>query len=145
MERYILSKPYNMIHLCIHQYNEYIIKGVAYNNTVSESIPFHDINNLILQMDFIFDRNGNPQASRQTRSFQSDSEGYSYQNKPRMCCPYEDLLQYQGDIITLDIIVLSRRQSSWQGKIFYGQKEIDFQSALEMIKFINQLIDSHND
>ena len=133
-----------MIHLCIDEYKDFIINGVAYNITEEEKIVFHDIHDLIIKMDRIFDRNGNPQASRKIRTFQAeDDKLYSYQNTPHMYCTYEDVIKHKGKIITLDIVVLSRRQSSWQGKVFYNDEIIDFKNALQMINIILEILNGH--
>lgn len=143
IETYMRSKPFNMIHLCIDEYKDFIIKGVAYNTTENEKIVFHDIQKLIIKMDQIFDRNGNPQAAREMRTFQSEDEFFSYQNAPHMYTTYEDVIKHRGKIITLDIVVLSRRQSSWQGKVFYDNEELEFKNALQMIKIIVKLLNDH--
>ena len=41
-----------------------------------------------------------------------------------------------------DIVVKSRRQATWQGSLFFDNQEIEFQDVLEMIKIIDQKIDS---
>ena len=69
MDKYIRSMSFNMIHLCIDDYENYKIKGRAYNNTRQEVICFNDIDDIFIQFDRIFDDNGQPQASQSSRSF----------------------------------------------------------------------------
>ncbi|MBM6930856.1 hypothetical protein H5999_07300 [[Clostridium] spiroforme] len=69
MDKYIRSMPFNMMHLCIDDYIDYQIIGSLYN-TSSEMMKFSDISDIILEMEHIFNRNGNPQSSQLTRSFQ---------------------------------------------------------------------------
>lgn len=73
MERYIKSTSHNMIHLCVDKVQDYQIQGVVYNNTLEEPFQFTDIHNLVLNIDKIFDQNGNPQSSQIKRSFQNKS------------------------------------------------------------------------
>ena len=50
--------------------------------------------------------------SQLTRSFQKQEPAGIYQNKPILKWPYEELLVHQGKLLTLDIVVKSRRQPS---------------------------------
>ena len=142
MDKYIRSMPFNMMHLCIDDYIDYQIIGSLYN-TSSEMMKFSDISDIILEMEHIFNRNGNPQSSQLTRSFQKQEPAGIYQNKPILKWSYEELLVHQGKLLTLDIVVKSRRQSSWQGIIFYENQEIEFPTILDMIKSITHILNKH--
>lgn len=143
MDRYIRSMPFNMIHLCIDDYKDYQITGSFYTTSTTSEIQFSDINDIILEMDKIFNKNGNPQSSQITRSFHKQENIAVYQNKPQLLCQYEDILIHQGKLLTIDIVVKSRRQSSWQGIIFFQDQEIRFSTILDMIKSITIILEKH--
>lgn len=134
MDNYINNMPFVMIHLCIDEVDNYQIKGTAYNNTVEEPIVFQDIHDMILKVDKIFDKNGNPQSSRMKRSFQKEEKESSYQVNPKTYCEYTDYLDKKGKINTFDILVQSRRHSTWQGSLFYQEQEEKFENILELLK-----------
>lgn len=140
MERYIRSMPFNMIHLCIDEYKDFHMSGKAYNNTLNQPISFVDIHDMVLSIDEIFNKNGNPQSSQEKRSFQKKKEFYPYQPRPKMNCPYEDYLSIHGDVATFDIVIKSRRQSSWQGIVYYQDYKEEFENVLELIKKITDFL-----
>lgn len=142
MIKYTKSIPFNMIHVCIDEYDHFQMKGHAYNNTISSAIEFSDIHEIILRLEEVFNRNGNPLSSHLSRSFSDQEEIGRYQNKPEVLCDYETFFQYKGKIMDFDIVVKSRRQATWQGSLFFDNQEIEFQDVLEMIKIIDQKIDS---
>ena len=136
MNRYVRSIPFNMIHVCIDDYNGYQIGGRAYNNTIESPILFSDIQDLILKMDDIFNRNGNPQSSQVKRTFQGKTPTYGYQNKPKVLNDFEQFLKIHGKILDIDVVVKSRGKSTWQGSVLYQNEEIQFQTLLDFIKII---------
>lgn len=140
MEKYIKSSPYNMIHLCINGVKDFQISGLAYNTTIQDPIQFSDIHDMILSFDKIFDMNGNPQSSHIKRSFQKEEKPSKFQIKPQTVCNYENYLDKKGSIATLDIIVRSRLQSTWQGIIFYQDEVIVFENLLDFIRKISFLL-----
>lgn len=143
MDKYIKSMPFNMMHLCIDEYQNYQIRGTLYNTSTASGTEFNDINEVILKMDEIFNRNGNPQSSSIRRSFRNNETTAVYQNKPILLCQYEDIMKHQGQYFTMDIVVKSRRQSSWQGIIFFQDCEIIFSTILDMVKHIETILNKH--
>lgn len=134
MDRYMNSHSFNMVHLCINEYNGYNISGEAYNNTIKNRIVFSDIKDLILKIDMIFDNNGNPISSKEKRSFkEKPSKSHSYQNKPIILNDYKEFLDNNGKLGSIDIIVITRLFSNWQGIIFYNGKQENFSDVVEMI------------
>lgn len=140
MIKYTKSISFNMIHVCIDKYDDYQIEGRAYNNTIESPIHFSDIHEIVLRFDDIFNKNGNPLSSSIKRSFTHTEEIGRYQNKPKTLCSYEVLEQYQGKIMDFDIVVKSRRQSTWQGSLFFDGEELAFMDILDMFKMIDQQI-----
>lgn len=142
MDKYIKSMPFNMLHLCIDQYKDYQISGTVYTTSTDKGIKFMDINEIILYMDEIFNKNGNPLSSSQKRSFTKNETVSRYQNKPPVLCSYDEIMAFQGKILTIDIVIKARRNSSWQGIIFYQNQVIVFSTILEMIKNIVKILNT---
>ena len=114
MDKYIRSMSFNMIHLCIDDYENYKIKGRAYNNTRQEVICFNDIDDIFIQFDRIFDDNGQPQASQSSRSFTHPKPLGRYQFRPETYNDYDEFLNEVGKKATLDLVIKSRKRSTWQ-------------------------------
>lgn len=140
MNKYINSIPFNIIRLCVDTFNEYELTGTAYNNTITSHVPFVDISKLFLKFDMIFDRNGNPLASKIIRSFQEENHQYPYNNKPATYCSYESLQKHKGKIADFDIVVISRNNNTWQGSLFYHDQEYPYYTILDLLKIIEDLL-----
>lgn len=141
MERYMRSAPYGMIHLCLDAYDDKQFIGKAYNPTVKEPIEFKDINEFFLQIDELFDRNGNPMSGSVKRQFKGVSKRQgSYQRRPPLVCDYETLLGYQGKALTLDFVVLTRHSVTWQGYVFDQNETYAFKDVLDIYRIINKIL-----
>lgn len=141
MDRYINSASFNMIHLCINEYTQYSIKGEAYNNTIPNKIEFNDIQDLFLELDKIFDTNGNPFSSEEKRSFRKeDLNEMIYHHKPSVLNDYRDFLDMKGKVGSIDIIVKTRLLSNWQGIIFYEDQQETFKDVVELIEKVTILL-----
>ncbi|MEJ8736728.1 hypothetical protein WKT02_04630 [Erysipelotrichaceae bacterium HCN-30851] len=142
MDKYINSIPFNIIRLCIDTFNEYEITGTAYNNTTTSPISFLDINDLFLKFDMIFNKNGNPLASKTIRSFKNENNQYPYQNKPKTYCLYQALQEHKGKTADFDVVVVSRNNNTWQGSLFYKNQEYPYTTILDLIKIIIKLLNN---
>lgn len=142
MDRYMRSAPYNMLHICVDVAKEGHIAGRVYNSTIEDCIVFRDVNELFLKVDRLFDRNGNPMPSSLKRSFtpRDETRPHFYQRHPAQVCDYAELLKQKGEVITLDVVVLTRHLSSWQGYLFYEDQTYEFKEVLEIVKIINKLL-----
>lgn len=137
MRQYMKSIPHNMIHVCIDSFIDYQIQGRAYNTTLEEPIIFKDITEFVLQLDSIFDRNGNPYAAQSKRTFQKEEEEMRrYTNKPIVLKEYEQFLSYVGAVGTVDLVVKTRGVLNWQGFLFYENQQEPFEDVLQLFKLI---------
>lgn len=130
----------NSFRLCIDDCHDNIHCGRVYTPLHKKSIVFHDLTNMVLMVDKIFDQNDYPKAYQNKRSFQ-DIE--IEKQKPEMKYPIEQLLQQVGTIASFDIIVLTRQHTSWQGMIKNTDGEIlgHFDSDLDLIEMIIKLLE----
>lgn len=133
MKRYINDIPFNMIHLCIDYFDNYSMKGRAYNSTVKNPLIFEDINEVFLKFENVFDHNGNPLAWQFHRSFDKKENVNAYCHKPEEVNDYKDLMEYHGDMETMDIVVKSRRLNEWQGVLYVKGQKYTYQSVGELV------------
>lgn len=141
MERYMRSAPYGMIHLCLDAYDEKQFAGKAYNPTIAQPIVFKDINAFFLQIDELFDRNGNPMSGSVKRQFKGVSKRQgTYQRRPPLVCDYQTLLSHKGKVLTLDFVVLTRHSVTWQGYVFIQDETYPFRDALDIYRIINKIL-----
>lgn len=130
-EKYVL----NGIRICIDQLDNEI-KGRAYMPLSKEELSFFSCRDLLLQCDNIFEENGYPQSFQEKRSFDQDkkeSGGY-YHGIPKAVMSGEEILSRHGKQKTFDVVVESRRNTTWQGVVketgtdkltrFHGELEL---------------------
>lgn len=114
------SKRYysvNMFRVCIDSYRE-DISGRVYSPMSVDEISFVGISQLLLKMDKLFDDVGYPQAFQNKRSFEEKTQaGNAYRGIPKAVRPVESILDKEGQCYTCDVVVESRRNTSWQGRI----------------------------
>ena len=107
-----------------------------------QPLKFSDVGSLILVMDEILEAQKFPQAFQRPRSFTGNkSECSIAADCPDNGLSAESVAASHGKLMTFDVLVISRRSSSWQGYIDWldGGPREDFRSALEIIR----AVDSH--
>lgn len=110
--------PLNMFRLCIDN-NKKNIGGRAFSPLTEQTISFSDVTELLLEMDKLFDRVGYPQAFQEKRSFAEESENSNvYRGKPEAMQKNRLILEKTGKVDTYDILVVSRRNTTWQGEVY---------------------------
>lgn len=98
------------------------ISGYAHSPLCEEEIVFTGIGELLLKMDKLFDSVGYPQGFQDKRSFENEKRGdNAYRGIPRAVRQTENILEQIGGCCTFDIMVESRRNTSWQGAIYDGE------------------------
>ena len=91
-------------------------------------------------MDAIFDRVGYPQAFQEKRSFTGGTRAASYQGSPKRLQPQEAVTHERGQLWTVDVVVISRRDASWQGIVYdLDRQELgQFDGELGLMKILEQ-------
>lgn len=129
------------LRLCVDRAENGQVQGRIVSRRLTAPIPFTDIGNLILQVEEILNQQNFPQAFQRTRTFrhvpphaipvsQDLSSGMSS----------EEVEAAHGAVDTFSLFVLTRRSTTWQGKLDYldGSAPASFSSVLELIKMIDE-------
>lgn len=134
--------PANAFRICVDKVEESIC-GRVYSPLAESAIDFIGIGEVLVKMDELFDRNGYPQAFQDKRTFVIESErSNAYRGIPEYIMSAEDILAKLGLVDTIDILVRTRQNTSWQGTIFNraGEKILDFEGEIEMVSGIAELL-----
>lgn len=132
--------PANGFRICIDFAGENM-KGRALSPLQNEPVEYEGLHDLLLKMDRIFDAAGYPQAFQEKRSFGTRNVvSASYRGKPKTLTDSEKIYEHYGNIATFDILVVSRRNTSWQGIVRKADEESSrrFQGEIELIQILLQ-------
>jgi len=114
----------NTVRICIES-KEPDVTGVAYTPLADAPIEFRDLGRLFLKLDEIFDEKGYPQAFQDKRTFGRVIKGANrFKGRPKVEFNEADYLAKRGNLSTFDIQIDTRRNSSWQGRIFDTEHNI---------------------
>ena len=131
--------PANGFRICVDT-EEQDMAGRIYSLLVPEVITYSGWNELFLKMDAVFDQVGYPQAFQEKRSFTGGTKAASYQGSPKLLQPYEAVTHERGQLWTVDVVVISRRDTSWQGIVYdLDRQELgQFDGELGLMKILEQ-------
>ena len=131
--------PANGFRICVDT-EEQDMAGRIYSLLVPEAITYSGWNELFLKMDAVFDQVGYPQAFQEKRSFTGGTKAASYQGRPKRLQPQEAVTHERGQLWTVDVVVISRRDASWQGIVYdLDRQELgQFDGELGLMKLLEQ-------
>lgn len=130
--------PLNAFRICADRVDE-DVSGRVYTPLKSGSISFNGMGELLLKMDELFDRVGYPQAFQDKRSFESGGERLNlYHGIPQSKMKADEIIRQKGMAKTFDVVVESRRNTSWQGSIYLSDGTFisDFNGEIKMLESI---------
>lgn len=114
------------------------ICGVA----LKDSHHFGSVMELMLMIDECLDRIGKPQATRKTRSFLKEGEEAPdvFRVNPVIYHTSEEIRSKHGACQTVDINIITRYHSSWQGILYGedGERRGMFSSDLQLLKLLQE-------
>jgi len=117
------------------------IIGELYSRYLETPYVFTDLVNMIHKMEEIFDVNGFPQAFLSPRTFREGKRGLK-----KTKAGEDDTMEIKqpeemaGEKCTFEITVRFRQNATWQGQIFWAEKNMrqNFRSVLEMLKLMDE-------
>lgn len=141
MYRVNISAP-DLMSVCVNELHEDCPVGYVYHKYSREGLAFRNVFDLIRQMEKIMDLCQYPQRSTRPRKFGSNTYQYQERKKVDAMVRAEEILERSGELATFVIHVKYRQNSTWQGDIFWAEKQekIYFRSALEMLKLIDSAL-----
>lgn len=128
----------NAFRICIDT-DEEDITGTAFSPLCNSPIKFFGLGELLVKIDALFDKEGYPQSFQDKRSFE---EGKRIQNRyggmPEYQMEPEMIEREKGKRATFDIVITTRRNTSWQGNLidFKGELLKKFTGELELLEGI---------
>ena len=107
--------PLNAFRICIDHGKKDIL-GTAFSTLSNQAIPFYGLGELLVKMDAIFDKQGYPQSFQDKRSFEKEKKVQNrYNGLPRYRMKPETIREKKGEEGTIDVMVTTRKNTSWQG------------------------------
>lgn len=127
------------LRVCIDRMEHNTAAGRVFSSRLTAPLVFHDLSSLALQMDMVFDRQNSPQAFQRPRTiFRGDEWPDLAAAEPSGGMSEETVRAQRGELATLEVLVISRRNSTWQGMIDWldGQERQEFFSHLDLMRRI---------
>lgn len=121
--------------VALDEYDKMSMKGVMFQGTSQRGISFDSLLEMILNMDFLYDKAGCSKQTFQMRYFPSAKPYVAELN------PGEEG-QREGRLMTFGIYVRYRYHAGWQGDIFWedGGRSESFESELQLIQLIDGIM-----
>ena len=129
------------LRFCVDTVCDGNISGRVFSRRFTRAVAFSDLVTLILQLDKVFDCQGFPQAFQRTRTFlHNETDLDCIADDPADGVTEEYVLSQRGSVLTLDVTVISRRNTNWQGTICWvdSGEQYEFSSILELLRLLRQ-------
>lgn len=138
-----VSAP-DLVCVCVDRINDGCPAGRLYDKYVPGGTEFVDAYDLLLQIEATIQACNYPQSTTRYRTFGSEPAEITEKKKVKQLVDGNELSEKKGDIATFVIHVRYRQHSTWQGDIFWGEKQekVFFRSVLEMLKLIDNALDA---
>ena len=123
--------PLNGLRVCVDQYSPYDLSGRIYSRLAGE-ITFSTFSEFLLKADRLMDEKKFPQSFQQKRTFEETAETAAVPCGSEMSS--EEVLGQKGEKGTFDLVIQSRKKTTWQGLIRLESGEFagTFESVLEL-------------
>ena len=131
------------LRFCVDSARDHCYGGRVFSQRLTEPVEFSDIGMLALRLEELFDQQNYPQAFQRSRVFlRSGSEMNIAAADVDSGMSRESVKQASGAVATFEVVVISRRSSSWQGTVDWldGAEPVEFASDLELLRLIDEHI-----
>lgn len=129
----------SVLRFCVDRAEKNTISGRLFSRRLTQPIEFSNLSTLVLKLEDVFDQQGFPQAFQRARVFLREERRVEYaapELSQGMDAAY--VSAQRGAAATFEVQVLTRRNSSWQGRVDWldGQGRQEFSSCLELIRLV---------
>lgn len=120
--------------VCIDSYDDGVLVGRIYNSRFGEAESFRSMTEFLTGIERILAIEDTPQRFSAVRVF--------HPVMPPLPDPPAIVMPKTGKLATLELHILFRQNSSWQGSILWaeGKKKQHFRSVLELIFLIDSAL-----
>lgn len=128
----------SLLRICVNSAENRSACGKVYGMRLARPEDFSDLGGMLLSVDRLLDGDGFPQAFQRARVFSARPAHSSPENQPGMSA--QQVRGARGSVLTCDVIVRTRRSSSWQGEVDWldGSARQSFDSALQLVRMLDE-------
>lgn len=136
-----LEEFYAAFRVCVDDASEGRLAGTVYSQRLTAPIVFRDVEELLLRVDRVLDKQNFPQAFQEGRSFTARESDIPAAECIEAGMPADAVMAARGRKASFDLYITSRRSASWQGRVEWpdGEKQ-SFGSALELVRLLEERI-----
>ena len=138
-----LNLDNSLLRICVDRVVNRAVGGRVYGCRLAEPIEFEDMSSLSFVLGQLFDEQVLPQGFQRSRTFIREEKTKSVGITAEQEGMSEEYMSTQyGQIATLEVLVVSRRSSSWQGTVDWldsGERQ-EFSSYLELLHLIDERV-----
>ena len=128
------------LRFCVDGTEQQTLRGRVFSQRFLHPLKFNDMGSLVLYLEDVFDEQNFPQAFQQSRTIISCSNDMSIvAPEPSDGMTPAVVRAARGAIATFEVLVISRRSSTWQGSVDWldGSDRQEFSSYLELLRMID--------
>lgn len=127
------------VRVCVDERDKEYFFGKVCHQELREPETFHDINEMVLKIDEVFDLIKYPEASTKHRTFGKPQGSKIHKADETEQKMEENTKDTAGKKATFIVKVQYRQNATWQGQVVWVEKNQtkQFRSALELIKLID--------
>lgn len=134
------------LRICVDRLHQGAMQGRVFSSRLTAPLVFTDWSNLALRLERIFDQQKLPQAFQGARTFLCgihEAEDIASGDTAEGMSMELVRAQY-GQLITFDMVVVTRRYSSWQGWVDWldGSARQPFTGFLELLHIMEEKVSS---
>ncbi len=144
-----MTEPYRAntaLRICVDRLHQGTMEGRVFSGRLTAPLVFADWSSLALRLERIFDCQKLPQSFQSPRTFLRDTHwGEDVAIGDTAEGMSEELVSTQyGQLATFEVVVITRRYSSWQGWVDWldGSARQPFAGYLELLHLMEEKVSS---
>lgn len=137
--------------ICVNEWDKNIASGQLWSFCVQKPIAFHGLDDLLLTLDDVLNKIGQPARWCKLRTVSSEKEkkktsaNTNVSTERKLYHMPEELSRVHGKVGTAAIRIYARQNASMQGELQFSGKErrqvICFRSALELLHLLREWLE----